>query len=210
MHYRQLGESGLTISVVGLGANNFGGRLDQPQTTAVVDAAIEAGVTFIDTAEIYGGDGASERMLGEALKGRREKVVLATKFGHFQRAADNAPGSRRNMHRAVEASLTRLQTDYIDLYYLHFPDPVTPIAETLAAFTELIAEGKLRYIATCNFAAWQLVEAEWTARTEHTARIIASQNRYSLIDHEAEQELLRRAGSMALGSCRTTHSRRGC
>ena len=172
---------------------------------------LRPGVTFIDTAEIYGGDGASERMLGEALKGRREKVVLATKFGHFQRAADNAPGSRRNMRRAVEASLTRLQTDYIDLYYLHFPDPVTPIAETLAAFTELIAEGKLRYIATCNFAAWQLVEAEWTARTEHTARIIAGPEP---VQPDRPRGRARTAagvpGSMALGSCRTTHSRRGC
>jgi aryl-alcohol dehydrogenase-like predicted oxidoreductase len=177
--------------VVGLGANNFGGRLDQQQTTAVISAAIEAGITHIDTAEIYGGVGASERMIGEALKGQqRDKIVLATKFGHTSTPPGSAPGSRRNVRRAVEGSLQRLQTDYIDLYYLHSPDPVTPIAETLAALTELIAEGKVRYVATCNLAAWQVVEAEWTARTKNTARFVASQNKYSLIEREAEDELL--------------------
>ena len=191
MQYRQLGDSGLTVSVVGLGANNFGGRLDQQQTTAVVTAAIEAGITHIDTAEIYGGIGASEQMIGEALKGQqRDKLVLATKFGHTSTPPGSAPGSRRNVRRAIEGSLARLQTDYIDLYYLHSFDPVTPIAETLAALTELINEGKVRYIATCNLAAWQVVEAEWTARTTNTARFVASQNRYSLIEREAEAELL--------------------
>jgi aryl-alcohol dehydrogenase-like predicted oxidoreductase len=189
VQYRQLGDSGLTVSVVGLGANQFGGRLNQEETTAVVSAAIEAGITHIDTAELYGGGGASEKMLGEALKGRRDKVVLATKFGHASSPAGNAPGSRRNIRRAVEASLSRLQTDYIDLYYLHSPDPLTPVAETLAALTELITEGKVRYIAACNLAAWQVVEAEWTARTVHTARFVAAQNQYSLIDRSAEQEL---------------------
>ncbi len=191
MQYRQLGDSGLTVAVVGLGANNFGRRLDQRQTSAVVSAAIDAGITHIDTAEIYGGDGASERMIGEALKGyQRDTVVLATKFGHASTPPGSAPGSRRNVRRAVEGSLKRLQTDYIDLYYLHSPDPVTPIAETLAALTELINEGKVRYIAACNLAAWQVVEAEWTARTAQTDRFIAAQNRYSLIEREAEQELL--------------------
>ncbi|MFN8526035.1 MAG: aldo/keto reductase [Chloroflexota bacterium] len=190
MQYRQLGNSGLTVSVVGLGANNFGGRLDQQQTTAVVSAAIDAGINHIDTAEVYGGGGGSERMIGEALKGKRDKVVLATKFGHQGRAPDNAPGSRRNVRRAIEDSLRRLQTDYIDLYYLHFPDAVTPVAETLAAMTELIAEGKVRYIAECNFPAWQVVEAEWTARAEHTARFIACQHHYSLLHRAPEAELL--------------------
>jgi aryl-alcohol dehydrogenase-like predicted oxidoreductase len=191
VQYRQLGDSGLTVSVVGLGANQFGGRLDQQQTTAVVNAAIEAGITHIDTAELYGGGGKSEQMLGEALKGQqRDKVVLATKFGHSSTPPGSAPGSRRNVRRAVEGSLKRLQTDYIDLYYLHSPDPLTPIAETLAALTELIQEGKVRYIATCNLAPWQVVEADWTARTTGTARFVASQNRYSLIEREVEQELL--------------------
>ena len=200
MEYRQLGDSGLTVSVVGLGANNFGGRLDQPQTTAVVLAAIEAGITHIDTAEIYGGDGASERMIGEALKGQpRDRLVLATKFGHTSTPPGSAPGSRRNVRRAVEGSLTRLQTDYIDLYYLHSPDPVTPIAETLAALTELVNEGKVRYIASCNLAAWQVVEAEWTARATNTARFVASQNRYSLIEREAEAELLPACRAYGIG-----------
>lgn len=190
MQYRQLGDSGLTVSVVGLGANNFGGRLDQQQTTAVVNAAIEAGITHIDTAEMYGGGGGSERMLGEALQGQRQKVVIATKFGARQGAPDNAPGSRRNIRRAVEGSLQRLQTDYIDLYYLHFPDPLTPIAETLTAMNDLVNEGKVRYIAACNLSAWQVVESEWTARTLHTARFVAAQNKYSLLDRTVEQELL--------------------
>jgi aryl-alcohol dehydrogenase-like predicted oxidoreductase len=191
MQYRQLGSSGLTVSVVGLGANQFGGRLNQEQTTAVVNAAVDAGITHIDTAELYGGGGKSEQLLGVALKGhQRDRIVLATKFGHASTPPGNAPGSRRNIRRAVEASLHRLQTDYIDLYYLHSPDPLTPIAETLAALTELIDEGKVRYIATCNLAAWQVVEADWTAKGIGSARFIASQNHYSLIERDVERELL--------------------
>jgi aryl-alcohol dehydrogenase-like predicted oxidoreductase len=191
VRYRQLGNSGLTVSVVGLGANSFGGRLDQQQSSEVVAAAFDAGVTFIDTAELYGIDGSAEIMLGEALRCRpRDKVVLATKFGHVRQAPDNAGGSRRNVRLTVEGSLRRLQTDYIDLYYLHFPDPKTPIAETLRALTELIAEGKVRYIGVCNIAAWQLVEAEWTARTIGLERFIACQERYSLIDRGVEADLI--------------------
>jgi aryl-alcohol dehydrogenase-like predicted oxidoreductase len=190
VQYRQLGTSGLTVSVVGLGANQFGGRLNQEETSAVVDAAIDAGITHIDTAELYGGGGKSEQLLGVALKRhQRDKIVLATKFGHSSTPPGSAPGSRRNIRRAVEASLGRLQTDYIDLYYLHSPDPLTPIGETLAALTELINEGKVRYIASCNLAAWQVVEAEWTARAQGTARFIASQNHYSLIERQVEAEL---------------------
>lgn len=190
MEYRQLGNSGLTVSLMGLGTNNFGTRLDQQQASAVVSAAIDHGITFIDTAELYG-NGKSEEMIGNALRGNREKVVLATKFGHGRTSdVDNAPGSRRNMRIRVERSLKRLQTDYIDLYYLHTPDPLTPIAETLYGLTELIDEGKVRYIATCNLDAWQVVEAEWTARANGTARFIASQNPYNLIDRQGQDELL--------------------
>jgi aryl-alcohol dehydrogenase-like predicted oxidoreductase len=190
MRYRPLGQSGLLVSVVGLGCNNFGGRLDVDGTRAVVDAAIDAGITLFDTSDTYGGGGGSECALGEILGSRRDQVVLATKFGHSSTPPGSAPGSRRNIRRAVEASLQRLQTDYIDLYYLHSPDPLTPIAETLAALTELIDEGKVRYIASCNLTAWQVVEADWTARSIGSARFIASQNHYSLIERDVERELL--------------------
>src|SRR5579875_2923688 len=148
MRYRALGDSGLIVSVVGLGCNNFGGRLDLAGTRAVVDAAIDAGITLFDTADIYGGGGRSAEFLGEVLAGRRDQVVLATKFGHqghdmgYGHAA-GAKGGRSYIRRAVEQSLRRLRTDHIDLYQIHTPDPRTPIAETLAALTELVAEGKV-------------------------------------------------------------------
>ncbi|MGH2520062.1 MAG: aldo/keto reductase, partial [Chloroflexota bacterium] len=186
MQYRQLGRSGLAVSVVGLGGNNFGMRIDLAATRAVVDAALECGINFIDSAELYGG-GESERMLGEVLKGRRQHVVVATKFGRGGMRMPGMPaglvspeahGSRQYVRHAVEDSLKRLQTDYIDLYYLHFPDPRTPMEETLEALTELVREGKVRYIGTCNHSAWQLVEADWIARTHNLARFIATQNSY--------------------------------
>jgi aryl-alcohol dehydrogenase-like predicted oxidoreductase len=155
MRYRTLGDSGLLVSVVGLGCNNFGGRLDVRQTRAVVDAAIDVGITLFDTAEMYGKDGGSELALGEALEGRRDKVVLATKFGH-QRVdmgygpAAGAKGDRSYIRLAVEKSLRRLRTDYIDLYQLHTPDPLTPIDETIAALDELVTEGKVRYLGHSN------------------------------------------------------------
>jgi aryl-alcohol dehydrogenase-like predicted oxidoreductase len=190
MRYRQLGQSGLTVSVVGLGCNNFGRRLDASQTRQVVDSAIEAGITFFDTADSYGGDGTSESYLGEALQGRRQQVSIATKFGNKHRARpDVAWGSRQNMRRAVEDSLRRLRTDYIDLYQLHFPDPRTPIDETLTAMDELLREGKVRYLGGCNFDAWQVVEADWIARGQRSARFISAQNRYNLINRAVEAEL---------------------
>src|SRR5579875_4129794 len=164
MRYRPLGDSGLLVSVVGLGCNNFGRRLDVAGTRAVVDAAIDAGITLLDTADMYGPRGASEEALGEVLVGRRDQVVLATKFGH-QRAdmgygtAAGAKGGRAYIRRAVTESLRRLRTDYIDLYQLHTPDPVTPVEETIAALGELVAEGKVRYLGHSNFCGWQLADA---------------------------------------------------
>jgi aryl-alcohol dehydrogenase-like predicted oxidoreductase len=196
MRYRQLGNSGLTVSVVGLGCNNFGRRVDLAGTRAVVDAALDAGVTLFDTADIYGidRDGGSERLLGEVLAGRREDVVIATKFGSDMAGSNGADwgvrGSRRYIRRAAEASLRRLQTDYIDLYQMHEPDPATPVAETLAALAELVAEGKVRYLGSSNFAGWQVAEAEWTARTAGTERFISAQNNYNLLEREAEAELV--------------------
>jgi aryl-alcohol dehydrogenase-like predicted oxidoreductase len=164
MRYRTLGDSGLLVSVVGLGCNNFGGRIDLQRTRAVVDAAIDAGITLFDTAEMYGKDGGSELALGEVLAGRRDKVVLATKFGHQKvdmgyGPAAGAKGGRGYIRLAVEKSLRRLRTDYIDLYQLHTPDPLTPIEETIAALDELVAEGKVRYIGHSNLSGWQLADA---------------------------------------------------
>src|SRR4051794_6516036 len=202
MTYRQLGDSGLTVSTVGLGCNNFGRRLDQEGTTAVVRAAIDAGVTLFDTADIYA-LGASEELLGAALGKQRENVVIATKFGGDMRGA-NGPdwgvrGSRRYIRKAVEGSLRRLGTDWIDLYQLHHPDPVTPIDETLAALSELVAEGKVRYIGSSQFAGWQVADADWAARTAGNERFISAQNKYSLLDRVAEDELVPACEHLAIG-----------
>ncbi len=194
MRYRPLGASGLVVSVVGLGANNFGFRVDEAGTRAVVDAALDAGITLIDTADVYGERGGSETLLGEALKGRREDVILATKFGHDMKGANGedwgARGSRRYVRRAIDASLRRLQTDYVDLYQYHRPDGVTPIEETLGALDELVAEGKVRYAGSSNLPAWRVVEAEWTAREHGFERFVSAQNHYSLLERDAERELL--------------------
>ena len=193
MTYRPLGNSGLMVSTVGLGTNAFGARIDADETQAVVDAAIEAGITLFDTSDTYG-LGASEELLGQALGRRRDDVVLATKFG-MDMAGANGPdwgarASRRYVRRAVEASLRRLGTDHIDLYQLHQPDLVTPVAETLEALTELVTEGKVRYLGCSNFAAWEVVDAHWTAATEGLRPFVSAQNEYSLYNRAAEEELL--------------------
>src|SRR6202142_1609191 len=179
MRYGTLGDSGLLVSVVGLGCNNFGGRLDVQQTRAVVDAAIDEGITLFDTAETYGGTGASELALGEVLQGRRDQVVLATKFGHQSTdlgygPAAGAKGGRAYIRRAVEQSLRRLRTDYLDLYQLHTPDPVTPVGETLQARSELVAEGKVRYLGHSNFSGWQIADAAHLAREGGTEAFISA------------------------------------
>ncbi|MGA8115791.1 MAG: aldo/keto reductase [Actinocatenispora sp.] len=204
MRYRALGSSGLRVSVVGLGCNNFGGRLDLAGTRAVVDAALDVGITLLDTADIYGGVGASERLLGEALRHRRDQVVLATKFGHGPTdmrygPAAGAKGGRAYVRRAVEESLRRLRTDHIDLYQLHTPDPETPIEETLAALTELVAEGKVRYVGHSNFAGWQLAEAAHVARAGGYAPFVSAQNQWSLLDREIEAELVPAARHYGVG-----------
>ncbi|OFE16821.1 aldo/keto reductase [Humibacillus sp. DSM 29435] len=193
MTYRQLGDSGLTVSAVGLGCNNFGRRLDQDATTAVVHQALESGVTLFDTADIYG-VGASEELLGVALGSERENVVVATKFG-MDMQGSNGPdwgvrGSRRYIRKAVEASLRRLGTDWIDLYQMHRPDPLTPIEETLAALGELVREGKVRYLGSSNFTGWQVIDADWTARAAGTERFISAQNEYSLLERDVEEEVV--------------------
>jgi aryl-alcohol dehydrogenase-like predicted oxidoreductase len=190
MRYRQLGESGLTVSVIGLGGNNFGGRIGLEETRGVVDTAIDCGVTLVDTADIYGNRGGSEQLLGQVLAGRREHVVLATKFGMDMGDGTVARGSRKYIRRAVEASLHRLQTDYIDLYQYHTPDGLTPLEETLATLDDLITEGKVRYIGSSNFAGWQISDADWIARTQHQARFVSAQNHYNLLHRDAEREII--------------------
>jgi aryl-alcohol dehydrogenase-like predicted oxidoreductase len=199
MRYRQLGESGLTVSVIGLGGNNFGGRIGLEDTRSVVDAALDCGVTLIDTADIYGNRGASEELLGQVLVGRREHVVLATKFGMDMGDGTVARGSRSYIRRAVEASLRRLQTDYIDLYQYHAPDGVTPLAETLAALDDLITAGKVRYTGSSNFAGWQIADADWIARTQHQARFVSAQNHYNLLQRDAEQEVIPSCANHGVG-----------
>jgi aryl-alcohol dehydrogenase-like predicted oxidoreductase len=204
MRYRTLGDSGLQVSVVGLGCNNFGRRLDTDGARTVVDAALEAGVTLLDTAESYGGHGASETILGEILEGRRDQVVLATKFGHQSSdlgygPAAGAKGGRSYIRRAVTESLRRLRTDYIDLYQLHTPDPVTPIAETIAALDELVREGKVRYIGHSNLSGWQLADAAHTAEQMGAASFISAQNHWSLLERAAEAEVVPAAIHFGLG-----------
>ncbi len=194
MTYQQLGTSGLTVSVVGIGCNNFGARMADDDVAPLVDAAIDAGITLFDTADVYGHQGGSEELLGAALKGKREQVVVATKFG-MDMAGSNGPdwgvrGSRRYIRRAVEASLRRLQTDWIDLYQMHAPDPHTPIEETLAALSELVAEGKVRYLGSSNFAGWQVVDADWTARSGGFEHLISEQSEYSWLKRGIEAELV--------------------
>ena len=208
MEYRSLGRSGLRVSTVGLGCNNFGRQKTltgtQEGTSAVIDAAIEAGITLFDTADIYGSErGLSETLMGVALKGKRESIVLATKFGMDMQGANGpdwgARGSRRYIRLAVEASLTRLQTDWIDLYQLHQPDPLTPIGETIAALDELIAEGKVRYIGHSNLSGWQIADAEYRAELQNHAKFISAQNEYSLLVRGVEAEVLPAVNNYGLG-----------
>lgn len=204
MSYRRLGDSGLVVSVVGIGCNNFGRKLDADGTREVVDAAIDAGITLFDTADIYGTPhGSSEELLGAALKGRRDEVVLATKFGMNMEGLNgrdfNARGSRRYVVRAVEASLRRLETDYIDLYQLHEPDPTTPIEETLTALDDLVRAGKVRYLGNSNFAGWQIADADWTARASNLTPFISAQNRYSLLHRDVEIEVVPACEQFGLG-----------
>jgi aryl-alcohol dehydrogenase-like predicted oxidoreductase len=191
MRMKSLGRSGLKVSVVGLGCNNFGMRIDQAATDEVVSKALDLGITLFDTADAYGNRGGSETMLGKALGARRKDIVLATKFGLPMGEGDLMKGaSRRYIVNAVEASLKRLNTDYIDLYQIHFPDPETPIDETLGALDDLIAAGKVRYIGSSNFSGWQLADAWYIARELGTAKFVSAQNHYNLLDRKIEQELI--------------------
>ena len=199
-----MGESGLVVSVVGVGCNNFGRRIDRDAAVAVVRSAIEEGVTLFDTADSYGTPrGASEQILGEALKGGRDDVIVATKFGQDLQGVNGADwgarGSRRYVRRAVEASLRRLDTDWIDLYQMHFPDGKTPIEETLSALTDLVREGKVCYIGCSNVAAWQVADAAWTATSAGLTGFVSVQNEYSLLDRSIEAEVVPACERFGLG-----------
>lgn len=208
IHYRNLGSSGLRVSTIGMGCNNFGraGTATETQegTDAVIHAAIDAGLTFFDGADIYGKErGLSEKRMGVALKGKRDSIVLATKFGMDMEGANGpdwgARGSRRYIRIAVEASLRRLQTDWIDLYQMHVPDPLTPIEETLSTLDDLVSEGKIRYYGHSNFAGWQISEAEFTAILNGHPRFVSAQNEYSLLSRGVEKEVLPAVRKYGLG-----------
>ena len=199
MEFRQLGRSGLSVSEIGLGCNNFGGRVDQSGTKRVVDAALDHGITLFDTADVYGGSN-SEVFLGKALGSKRSDVIIATKFGMAMgQDALSRGGSRRYIMKAVEASLQRLGTDYIDLYQIHFPDPVTPIDETLAALHDLVRSGKVRYVGSSNFSSWQIADADWTARSEGYSRFVSAQNHMNLFERAVVHEVIPGCRHFGLG-----------
>jgi aryl-alcohol dehydrogenase-like predicted oxidoreductase len=191
MQERNLGSSGLRVSLVGLGCNNFGWHIDLEATRAVLNKAFDLGITLFDTADTYGERGGSETLLGQILGERRKDIVLATKFGlPMDDAGRKKGGSRRYVMQAVEDSLRRLRTDWIDLYQLHHPDPLTPIEETLRALDDLVRQGKVRYVGCSNLAAWQVVEAQWTADTKNLVGFASCQDEYSLLVRDIEKELV--------------------
>jgi aryl-alcohol dehydrogenase-like predicted oxidoreductase len=199
MRTRSLGADGPAVSVVGLGTNNFGGRIDYDATQAVVDAAIEHGITLFDTADIYG-QGLSEEYIGRALEGRRDRVLIATKFGkEMDENPHESRGSREYIRWAVEGSLRRLRTDVIDVYQMHEPDTSTPIEETLDALHELVGEGKVRYIGSSNYSAEQIEEADRAARERGVTRFVAAQNHYSLVERAIEDDVLPVCDRLGIG-----------
>jgi aryl-alcohol dehydrogenase-like predicted oxidoreductase len=200
VEFRPLGTSGLSVSVAGLGCNNFGGRIDFAASRAVVHKALDLGVNFFDTADTYGERGASEEYLGKILGPRRNEAIIATKFGlPMSKDAPERNASSRYVMAAVEASLKRLGTDRIDLYQIHFPDPATPIDETLSALDQLVRQGKVRHIGVANFEIWQLVDAVRTARSLGLAVPVSLQHQYSLLVQDAEQELLPMTANFGMG-----------
>jgi aryl-alcohol dehydrogenase-like predicted oxidoreductase len=199
MRTRSLGEGGPEVSVVGLGTNNFGGRIDYEQSLAVIDAALDAGVTLIDTADIYT-QGVSEEFIGRALEGRRDRVLIATKFGKpMNELPEDRRGNPDYIQAAVESSLRRLRTDVIDVYQMHEPDPVTPIVETLGALNDLVHDGKVRWIGSSNFSAEQIEAAEEVARGAGFHRFVSVQNHYSLVEREPEDDVLPACERLGLG-----------
>lgn len=199
MRYRHLGKSGLEVSEIGLGANNFGGRMDAGASARVIDRAIDLGINLIDTADTYS-HGLSEEYIGRAIKGKRGSVLIATKFGmQWEEGPHGQGGSRKHAMDAVEGSLRRLQTDYIDLYQFHWPDPRTPIEETLRALDDLVHQGKVRYIGCSNFDGWQIADAAWVAETGNLTTFVSAQPEYSLVERSIEKEILPACRRFGLG-----------
>ncbi len=199
MKYRRLGSSELKVSEIGLGCNNFGERADEETSIKVINYALEMGINFIDTADMYA-RGRSEELVGQAVRGKRPQVLIATKFGHPSSVGpDQQGGSRSYIMKAVDASLKRLNTDYIDLYYFHYPDPETPIQETLRALNDLVRTGKVRYIGCSSFTAWQLCEALWTSKLDNLESFITVQSKYNLLDRSIEQELVPCSQTYSIG-----------
>ena len=200
MEMRHLGNSGLEVSVIGLGCNNFGRRLDEKQTATVVSAAVDAGITLFDTADLYGENGTSETYLGKALKGHRDQVVIATKFGGpMGQLPMQKGGSRQHIFQAVEDSLRRLNTDYIDLYQMHFPDLNTPLEETMRALDDLVREGKVRYLGHSNFSGWMIAHAHHIAVRDALTPFISAQNHYHLLNREVEPDVQPACTKFGLG-----------
>lgn len=199
MRYRRVGGSGLKVSVVGLGTNNFGRRMDEAASIRVLHAALDCGINFIDTADVYG-SGASEEYIGKGLRRRRADAIIATKFGmSMGEGPYRTGGSRLYLRKTVEDSLRRLNTDYIDLYQVHRFDPDTPLEETLSTLDDLVHEGKVRYIGNSNFAGWQIADADWIARAHGWTPFISAQNRYSLLDRSVEKEVIPACQRFGLG-----------
>jgi aryl-alcohol dehydrogenase-like predicted oxidoreductase len=199
MTLRNLGNSGLRVSLVGLGCNNFGQRMDLESSRAVIHKALDAGITLFDTADVYGGRGGSETVMGQVLGDRRKDIVLASKFGMPMDDGEKKGAARRYIVTAVEASLTRLKTDWLDLYQVHRPDPLTPIEETLRALDDLVRAGKVRYIGCSNFTAAQMIEAQWTARHLGLSAFISAQDEYSLLKRSLDKENLPMMARYGLG-----------
>lgn len=200
MKHRKLGRSGLSVSLVGLGCNNFGGRIDLEASRKVVHRALDLGITLLDTADIYGNRGGSEECLGKILGDRRKDIVLASKFGMpMSDDGKKQGGSRRYIMNAVEDSLRRLKTDWIDLYQIHQADPETPIEETMRALDDLVHQGKVRYVGCSNFASWQVAEAQWTAKTEGLNAFVSCQDEYSLVIRDLDKTLMPMMPQYGLG-----------
>jgi aryl-alcohol dehydrogenase-like predicted oxidoreductase len=200
MQIRNLGGSGLRVSAVGLGCNNFGQRIDLEASRKVIHKAIDLGITLFDTADIYSNMGGSETVLGEVLGDRRKDIVLATKYSKPMAEDGTKQGaSRRYIFQAVETSLKRLKTDYIDLYQQHDYDPLTPIEETMRALDDLVRQGKVRYLGNSNFPAWRIAEAEYVARAMNVSRFVSCQDEYSLVVRDIEKDLLPAAQQYNLG-----------
>ncbi len=200
MQFRNLGHSGLRVSLVGLGCNNFGGRIDFDSARKVIDKALDSGITLFDTADVYGNRGGSEEAMGRILGDRRKQIVLATKFGmDMDDSGERRGGARGYIVKALEDSLRRLKTDWIDLYQLHRPDPRTPIEETLRALEDLVRQGKVRYIGCSNLPSWQVADAYWTAKEIGAEKFASCQDEYSLLVRGAEKELIPAARHFGMG-----------